>query len=491
MESNFGCSKKYELEALSFVHEHKVLTDIEFIHVLYEALLDRKGDSAGIAHHLDRLKNRTADRSQVVMDFLNSGEYQKRLGIQQNEKTRYSDPLTLEERENLYREMVLRQDFYDASYSDESWQEKDDTHIAKAYYIDRYFDAQKILDVGCSFGRLVQALREKGRDAWGTDYSRYFVDHAHPDVREFIQTIKVEELQEFVSDRFDLLLCMEVLEHLPLSVINKALTDFSSICKDTLLITVPSHGPNTQGRYGFPLHHVEAWVASARENRTFQVIPVERDTGKPHCGHITLATYRWWTDKFLQYGWVRDYSLEAAITEDPAGRVKEMGWCLYVLHRAEASAVTAEENVHQLAKGFVHRESFTGRPVYWTAPEAEWVLKPKSEACGECIVELVGPYPQAVYSMKVVVTIEQLSSDADHLHRKKVIKQEMELIPGSVTEMHIHLPKTAWNTDQILLFNLKSSRPWQKCAMLNSFVWGDHEYGSDFMGAGFIRACIV
>ena len=480
-----------EQDVLSVVRQHDSLTDIAFIHALYETLLGRKGDPVGIAHYLDQLKNQTADRTQVVGDFVNSREYQVRLGIEQEEKIRYSDPLTLEEREALYRNMVLRQDFYDESYSDENWQEKDDTHIAKASYIDRFFDAEKILDVGCSFGRLVHALREKGRDAWGTDYSQYFVDHAHPEVREYLQTINVEQLFSFISDRFDLLLCMEVLEHLPLSVINKAIADFSSICKDTLLITVPSHGPNTQGRYGFPLHHVEAWEIAARENRTFQVIPLERDTGKPHCGHITLATYRWWTDKFLQYGWVRDYSLEAAITEDPASRVKEMGWCLYVLHQAEASFVTAEENVRQLGTGFVCRESFTGRPVYWTGPEAEWVLKPGTKACGECVLELAGPYPQAVYPMKVVVTIEQLSRDADHLHREEVIQREIELYPGSVTEMSIHLPESRWDPDRILLFHLKTNRPWQKCALLNSFVWGDHESDTVLLGAGFLRSSIV
>ncbi len=68
-----------------------------------------------------------------------------------------------------------------------------------------------VLDVGSARGLLVQALVGRGVDASGIDISEHAVATAHPDVRD---RLRVASATEPFGGRFDLVTCIEVLEHL-------------------------------------------------------------------------------------------------------------------------------------------------------------------------------------------------------------------------------------------------------------------------------------
>lgn len=68
-----------------------------------------------------------------------------------------------------------------------------------------------VLDVGCARGLLVQALVARGVDATGTDISAHAIDSAHDDVRA---RLSVASAAEPWDGRFDLITCIEVLEHM-------------------------------------------------------------------------------------------------------------------------------------------------------------------------------------------------------------------------------------------------------------------------------------
>ncbi len=70
---------------------------------------------------------------------------------------------------------------------------------------------RRVLDVGCAMGLLVEALRDRGVDAWGFDASEYAIGHVRDDMRAYCWTQSVTD--EF-SGQFDLITCIEVLEHL-------------------------------------------------------------------------------------------------------------------------------------------------------------------------------------------------------------------------------------------------------------------------------------
>jgi GT2 family glycosyltransferase/SAM-dependent methyltransferase len=70
----------------------------------------------------------------------------------------------------------------------------------------------RVLDVGCAKGFLVEALRDRGAEAWGFDISDFAISEVRPDIRPFCW---VGGATEPIKEDYDLVTCIEVLEHLP------------------------------------------------------------------------------------------------------------------------------------------------------------------------------------------------------------------------------------------------------------------------------------
>lgn len=71
-----------------------------------------------------------------------------------------------------------------------------------------------VLDAGCAFGYLVEALREQGVDAWGVDVSEYAIGQASEHIRIFLcAQSAAEPLPEDFPQHFDLVVSIEMLEH--------------------------------------------------------------------------------------------------------------------------------------------------------------------------------------------------------------------------------------------------------------------------------------
>jgi SAM-dependent methyltransferase len=74
---------------------------------------------------------------------------------------------------------------------------------------------QTVLDAGCALGILVECLRELGVDAWGIDVSKYAIDNVDDSVKEYCHEGSLAEpLPGSVPPRFDLVTCIEVVEHM-------------------------------------------------------------------------------------------------------------------------------------------------------------------------------------------------------------------------------------------------------------------------------------
>ncbi|NTU85679.1 MAG: class I SAM-dependent methyltransferase, partial [Chloroflexales bacterium] len=79
------------------------------------------------------------------------------------------------------------------------------------------------LDAGCAIGLLVEQLRARGVDAAGVDISEYAIASAHESVREHV---RVGSVAEPFGRRFDLIVCIEVLEHMPRAEAEAAVANF-------------------------------------------------------------------------------------------------------------------------------------------------------------------------------------------------------------------------------------------------------------------------
>lgn len=100
----------------------------------------------------------------------------------------------------------------------------------------REFHPTSVLDAGCSMGFLVEGLRKRGVDARGVDISEYAISQAHESVREYCS---IGSLTKPLGQRYDLIACIEVLEHIPAADADAAIANLCAATDRLLISTTP------------------------------------------------------------------------------------------------------------------------------------------------------------------------------------------------------------------------------------------------------------
>ncbi|NQT86571.1 class I SAM-dependent methyltransferase [bacterium] len=96
-------------------------------------------------------------------------------------------------------------------------------------------DVEAVLDVGCGDGAVSNHLVDRGVRVVGVDISRSALEH----FRGSGSVASLEALP-FRDRAFDLVLCSEVLEHLPEGLYDTALRELQRVAARYLLVTVPN-----------------------------------------------------------------------------------------------------------------------------------------------------------------------------------------------------------------------------------------------------------
>jgi SAM-dependent methyltransferase len=224
------------------------------------------------------------------------------------------------------------------------------------YLLWKNFEFRSALDVGCALGFVVEALRELNVDAWGSDISADAISLAHASVRPYLTQGDLSKGLPFEDGRFELVSTFEILEHVPPERVPEALTELARVCRGHLLATIPSFGPNPHGPGGwFPgkvrwsrVDHYNSLGSEYDGPVPFYDLLKDAD-GTPIEGHLTIASFRWWTRQFARAGLERCPEIEAAILPD----VERLGlrgiWDLYVLRKPGASAQPARRPPEEVA----------------------------------------------------------------------------------------------------------------------------------------------
>jgi hypothetical protein len=98
------------------------------------------------------------------------------------------------------------------------------------------FAPTTVLDAGCAMGFLVEALRDRGVEAFGFDVSDYALDHVRKDVRPYTWQASITD----PLDRdYDLIVCIEVLEHLPAEESDTAIENLCAHSHEILFSSTP------------------------------------------------------------------------------------------------------------------------------------------------------------------------------------------------------------------------------------------------------------
>ena len=93
-----------------------------------------------------------------------------------------------------------------------------------------------VLDAGCAMGFLVENLRQRGVDAWGIDISEYAIQNVHPNIAPFC---RAGSITDPFQQKYDLITCIEVLEHVPSSEVERAIINLCRHTDDILLSSTP------------------------------------------------------------------------------------------------------------------------------------------------------------------------------------------------------------------------------------------------------------
>lgn len=106
-----------------------------------------------------------------------------------------------------------------------------------AAHIARSIAPKTALDAGCAMGLLVEALRRHGVEAFGVDVSEYALSKAPEAVRPHLRQAS---LTEPLGRRYDLIVSMEVLEHLAPQEVDRALDRLCEATDDILFCSTPT-----------------------------------------------------------------------------------------------------------------------------------------------------------------------------------------------------------------------------------------------------------
>lgn len=93
-----------------------------------------------------------------------------------------------------------------------------------------------VLDAGCAIGLLVEALRDRGVDARGVDISSFAIESVPEPLRPYCAEGSIAEP---FGQRFDLIVCMEVLEHMPAGEADRAIANIAAHADDVLFSSTP------------------------------------------------------------------------------------------------------------------------------------------------------------------------------------------------------------------------------------------------------------
>ncbi len=174
---------------------------------------------------------------------------------------------------------------------------------AQAEIIAAAFAPATCLDIGCAKGDFVREMRTRGVQAFGTDISTYSVASAADDVRGTLCASSIAALP-FIDDAFDLVVAIEVLEHLPPEAVDAALEELWRVARQFVYITVQNTTAAAPEHFFADLTHSTmkplAWWQERFRRHRFELIPIELPFGEFRLHQIVaqpLGKFVRWSDE--------------------------------------------------------------------------------------------------------------------------------------------------------------------------------------------------
>jgi SAM-dependent methyltransferase len=179
----------------------------------------------------------------------------------------------------------LLQNFYDEFYydtyafgqryeaSNPHWQQ----HFARfADAIVAELAPRTVMDLGCGPGLLVAALRQRGVEAWGVDISEHAIAHAPSDASDFC---RVGSISDALEENYDLIVCIEVIEHLPASYGDESVANMAKHANRVLFSSAPDDFKDPSHSNVRPTEH---WVGLFAHHGMYRDLEFDASFITPH-----------------------------------------------------------------------------------------------------------------------------------------------------------------------------------------------------------------
>lgn len=178
---------------------------------------------------------------------------------------------------------------YGTSYYDRMHEALEDERVIDDIHqfysvLDNEFGPEAVLDLGCGIGHFLKPFYDNGKDVHGIDGSQYAVETGVIP-REYLE---VHDLQEpYETDRyFDLVVCIELLEHLPQSSADTIVNTIASSGQTAVVSAAP---PGQGGSYHLNEQPAKYWI------NKFQ------NEGMQYREDITISIREGYSPKKIQY----------------------------------------------------------------------------------------------------------------------------------------------------------------------------------------------
>jgi SAM-dependent methyltransferase len=113
---------------------------------------------------------------------------------------------------------------------------------------------ESILDVGCGKGEGVKLLGEEGYEAWGCDIADLSNIWTENGIENRCWTAPSHDLP-FNNDSFDMVMCCDVLEHIPPDYVDKSLDEIFRVSRKYFYFSIACcEETPVRGKYNIPLH---------------------------------------------------------------------------------------------------------------------------------------------------------------------------------------------------------------------------------------------
>ena len=123
----------------------------------------------------------------------------------------------------------------------------------------RGLQPRRVLDAGCALGFLVESFWDRGVEAWGIDISPYAISQVRRDMQPYC---RVGSLADAIEGRYDLIACIEVLEHMPEEEGRRALANLTA-ATDTILFSSTPY--DIEEATHFNVRPIFSWLELFRE----------------------------------------------------------------------------------------------------------------------------------------------------------------------------------------------------------------------------------